>query len=121
MIRFLFKGLLRDRQRSLLPSIVVAAGVMLTVFLICYMTGIMGGFLDFSANFSSGHVKIMTRAFADNRTQNPTDLALTNVSEVIEKVEADYPDMEWAVRTQFGGLLDMADENGETRDDKIQT
>ena len=42
MIRFLLKGLLRDRQRSLLPAIVVAAGVMLTVFLVCYLTGIMG-------------------------------------------------------------------------------
>ena len=62
MIRFLFKGLIRDRQRSLLPSIVVAAGVMLTVFLVCYLTGIMGGFADFNAKFSSGHVKIMTRA-----------------------------------------------------------
>ena len=115
MIRFLFKGLLRDRQRSLLPSMVVAAGVMLTVFLVCYLTGIMGNFLDFSANFSSWHVKIMTRAYADNLSQNPTDLALNDVSDVIEKARADYPDMEWAVRTQFGGLLDVADENGETR------
>jgi len=115
MIRFLFKGLLRDRQRSLLPSIVVAAGVMLTVFLVCYLTGIMGNFIDLSANFTSGHVKIMTRAYADNLAQSPTDLALVNVSEVLEKAREDYPDMEWAVRTQFGGLLDVADENGETR------
>lgn len=115
MIRFLFKGLLRDRQRSLLPSIVVAAGVMLTVFLVCYLTGIMGNFLDFSANFSSGHVKIMTRAYAESMNQHPTELAILNVSEVIEKAREEFPDMEWAVRTQFGGLLDVADENGETR------
>ena len=115
MIRFLFKGLLRDRQRSLLPSIVVAAGVMLTVFLICYLTGIMGGFADFTAKFSSGHVKIMTRAYADNMNQRPIDLAMVDVSEVMDKVRQDYPDMEWALRTQFGGLLDVPDENGETR------
>ncbi len=115
MIRFLFKGLIRDRQRSLLPSIVVAAGVMLTVFLVCYLTGIMGGFADFNAKFSSGHVKIMTRAYADNINQNPIDLALTNVSELMEQVKEDFPEMEFAVRTQFGGLLDVPDENGETR------
>ncbi|UCG27852.1 MAG: FtsX-like permease family protein [Bacteroidales bacterium] len=115
MIRFLFKGLLRDRQRSLLPSIVVAAGVMLTVFLVCYLTGIMGGFADFTSKFSSGHVKIMTRAYADNMNQKPIDLALTDVSEIIEKVRQDHPDMDWVLRTQFGGLLDVPDENGETR------
>ena len=115
MIRFLFKGLLRDRQRSLLPSLVVAAGVMLTVFLICYLTGIMGGFADFSSKFSSGHVKIMTRAYAENMNQKPIDLALIDVNEVIKQVRQDYPDMDWALRTNFGGLLDAPDENGETR------
>ena len=115
MIKFLFKGLLRDRQRSLLPAIVVAAGVMMSVFLVCYLTGIMGDFGDFTAKFSSGHVKIMTRAYADNMNQMPTDLSLVNVSELLDDVKNDYPDMEWAVRTQFGGLLDAPDENGETR------
>jgi putative ABC transport system permease protein len=115
MIRFLFKGLLRDRQRSLLPAMVVAAGVMLTVFLVCYLTGIMGEFADFSAKFSSGHVKIMTRAYADNMNQRPIDLALVDVGELMESVKQDHPDMEWVYRTQFGGLLDVPDEFGETR------
>jgi putative ABC transport system permease protein len=115
MIQFLFKGLLRDRQRSLLPSIVVAAGVMLTVFMVCYLTGIMGEFADFNAKFASGHVKIMTRGYADNISQKPIDLAMTDVSELIDQVKQDYPDMEWVLRTQFGGLLDAPDENGETR------
>jgi len=115
MIRFLFKGLLRDRQRSLLPSIVVAVGVMLSVFLVCYLTGIMGDFADFTAKFSSGHVKIMTRAYADNMSQMPTDLSLVDVGELMDNIEKDFPEMEWAFRTQFGGLLDAPDENGETR------
>jgi putative ABC transport system permease protein len=115
MIRFLFKGLLRDRQRSLLPAIVVAAGVMLTVFLVCYLTGILGDFADFNARFSSGHVKIMTRAYADNLSQRPIDLAMVGVNEVLEEVQQDYPEMTWVLRTQFGGLLDVPDENGETR------
>ena len=115
MIRFLFKGLLRDRQRSLLPVIVVAAGVMLTVLMVCYLTGVLGDFVDFSAKFSTGHVKVMTRAYADNRNQMPTDLSITDVSVLLDEVKKDYPDMDWVVRTQFGGLLDVPDENGETR------
>jgi len=115
MIQFLFKGLLRDRQRSLLPAIVVALGVSLTVLFVCYMTGILGDFADFSAKFSNGHVKIITRAYADNMNQKPIDLAIENVSEVMDDLKKDYPEMEWVLRTQFGGLLDAPDENGETR------
>jgi len=115
MIRFLFKGLLRDKQRSLLPVIIVAAGVSLTVLMVCYISGILGDFADFSAKFSTGHVKIMTNAYAENSNQVPIDLALTDVGALLDEVKADYPDMEWVLRTQFGGLLDVPDENGETR------
>ncbi len=115
MIRFLFKGLLRDKQRSLLPVIIVAAGVSLTVLMVCYISGILGDFADFSAKFSTGHVKIMTNAYAENSNQVPIDLALTDVSALLDEVKAEYPDMEWVLRTQFGGLLDVPDENGETR------
>ena len=115
MIRFLFKGLIRDKQRSLLPIIVVAAGVSLSVLMVCYITGIMGDFADFSARFSTGHVKIMTNAYAENMDQVPTDLALTDVSVLLDEVRTEYPDMDWVLRTQFGGLLDVPDENGETR------
>ncbi|NOR34754.1 MAG: FtsX-like permease family protein [Bacteroidales bacterium] len=115
MIRFLFKGLLRDRQRSLLPIIVVAAGVSLTVLMVCYLAGVLGDFIDFSAKFSTGHVKIMTHAYAENSDQVPTDLALTDVNSLLNEVQADYPDMDWVLRIQFGGLLDVPDENGETR------
>ncbi len=115
MIRFLFKGLLRDKQRSLLPIIIVAAGVSLTVLMVCYISGILGDFADFSAKFSTGHVKIMTNAYAENSNQVPIDLALTDVSVLLDEVKAEYPDMEWVLRTRFGGLLDVPDENGETR------
>jgi putative ABC transport system permease protein len=115
MIRFLFKGLLRDRQRSLLPVIVVAAGVSLTVLMVCYLAGVLGDFIDFSAKFSTGHVKIMTQAYAENKDQVPIDLALTDVKSLLDEVEADYPDMDWVLRIQFGGLLDVPNEKGETR------
>ena len=39
MIRFLFKGILRDKSRSLLPIAVVAIGVALTVILSAYLKG----------------------------------------------------------------------------------
>ncbi|MFH1319091.1 MAG: FtsX-like permease family protein [Bacteroidota bacterium] len=115
MIRFLFKGLLRDRNRSLLPILVVAAGVTLTVFLHCYITGVLGDMIEFSANYTSGHVKVMTRAYAENKNQVPNDLALIEVNDLISNLQKDYPTMEFVQRINFGGLLDAPDEYGETK------
>ncbi len=115
MIRFLFKGLLRDRNRSLLPVIVVTAGVALTVLMHCYFTGILGDSIEFAAKYSSGHVKIMTRAYAENKDQMPNDLALLGASELISNLHSDYPTMEFVQRINFSGLLDSPDENGETK------
>lgn len=115
MIKFLLIGILRDRSRSLLPIIVVASGVILTVLLSTWMRGIFGDIISMSANFTTGHVKIMTRAYEENQAQLPNDLSLLNVAEVKEGLKADYPDMEWVDRIRFGGLIDVPDENGETR------
>jgi len=115
MIRFLFKGLIRDRNRSLLPVLVVTAGVALTVFAYCYINGILGDSLEFSAKYTSGHVKIMTNAYAENKNQNPNDLALIEVNELFQKLKVEFPDMEFVPRISFGGLLDSPDEYGETK------
>jgi putative ABC transport system permease protein len=115
MIRFLFKGLLRDRNRSLLPILVVTLGVALTVLMHCYFTGILGDTIEFAAKYSSGHVKIMTRAYAENEDQVPNDLALLGANELISNLQHDYPKMEFVERINFGGLLDSPDENGETK------
>jgi putative ABC transport system permease protein len=115
MIRFLFKGLLRDKSRSRMPVIVVAIGVMLTVWLHAYINGFMGDTIEMNAKFSNGHVKVMTRAYAENMNQVPIDLALIDVSALMTSLQTQFPDIEWAQRIQFGGLIDAPDEKGETR------
>ncbi len=115
MIKFLFKGLLRDRSRSLLPIIVVALGVMITVFLQAYMSGVLGDSIESSANFSTGQVKVMTRAYNENRTQLPNDLAIVNADKLTNSLRKQYPNMTFTERIQFGGLLDVPDSHGETR------
>lgn len=115
MIKFILKGILRDKSRSLLPVIVVSLGVFLTVFMSGWMKGIFGDMIDMNANYTMGHVKVMTRAYAENEEQIPNDLALLDVSALIAQLENEYPQMEWVRRTQFGGLLDVPDEHGETR------
>lgn len=115
MIKFLLKGLLRDSHRSRLPLIVVAIGVMLTVFLYTWITGILGDSINLNAKLQTGHVKIATRAYSKNMDQVPIDLALTGASELIKSLRHDYPSFSWVERIEFGGLLDVPDENGETK------
>jgi len=115
MINFLYKGLVRDKNRSLYPIIVVALGVWLVVFFQAYITGFMGEWIDSSARFETGHVKIMTQAFAENSDQNPNDLAIIGVDEIVSQLEQEYPDMVWVERIHYGGLFDVPDEQGDTR------
>lgn len=115
MIRFIFKGLIRDKRRSLLPVIVVSIGVFLTVFMTGWLEGVFSDMIDINANFTTGHVKVVTKSYAENENQMPNDLALIGVDSLTDKLNADYPDMEWVKRIRFGGLLDIPDENGETR------
>lgn len=115
MIKFLFKGLLRDKSRSLLPIIVVSVGVMITVFLQSYMNGIFSDSIESTAKFTSGHVKVMTSAYKNSQSQMPNDYAILNIANVMKKLKTEYPDLTWTDRIQFGGLLDAPDAMGNTR------
>jgi putative ABC transport system permease protein len=115
MIEFLFKGLLRDKSRSRLPVLVVTIGVALTVLMHAYITGFMGDIIEINARVSCGHLKVMTRGYADNMQQLPNDLAIINVNSLTDSLRKQFPDVEWSPRIQFGGLIDVPDENGETK------
>jgi len=115
MISFLFKGILRDRTRSLFPFLIVLAGVFLTVAMYGYVKGMETNVIRFSANLSHGHVKVMTKAYAKEAEQVPNDLALTGVAVLLADLQKAYPGFAWMPRIQFGGLLDIPDDQGETK------
>jgi len=114
MIKFLFKGLIRDRSRSLFPVLTVMFGVMLTVWLYSWIKGAENTFIESSAKFSTGHVKIMSRAYAENASQIPNDLALIGIEELLKNLKKDFPEFIWTPRIRFAGLIDVPDEYGET-------
>ncbi len=115
MIKFLIKGLLRDKSRSLFPVLTVSAGVFLAVFLYSWMQGIFDDFVKVNAQFDSGHVKIMTRAYNKLSDQIPNDLAILGVKDLLKQLQNDEEKMIWVPRIRFGGLLDIPDAYGETR------
>lgn len=115
MFAFLWKGIIRDRSRSLLPAIVVAIGVFSIIFAYGLISGMMSNMIRTTANYQTGHLKVMTRAYNENRGQNPNDLALLDADTLMAQLKMDFPDMEWTPRISFGGLLDIPDEYGDTK------
>ena len=111
MIKFIFKGILRDKNRSILPVIVVAIGVFLTIALSGYLSGMLSDIIDQTARFQTGHVKVMSRAYAQNIDQLPNDLALLGIDKVHEELENDFPNYTWVNRINFGGIIDAPGEN----------
>ena len=115
MIKFLIKGLIRDRSRSLFPVLVITLTVTLVVFMIGFMNGAMSSFLLDTAVILTGHEKIVTRAYNEESQLMPNDLALLDADQLIHDLNQDYPDFFWTPRITFAGLLDVPDENGETQ------
>ena len=115
MIRFLSKGLMRDRTRSFFPLLVISLTVALVVFGSGFMRGVMNSMLLDTAVMLTGHEKIVTRAYNEESELMPNDLALLGSGELIEKLGIEYPEFFWTPRITFAGLLDVPDKNGETK------
>ena len=115
MIRFILKGIVRDRSRSLFPLLTVMAGVSLTVLLYCWVKGTETDIIQANANFNTGHLKVMSRAYADQADQIPNDLAYTGVRSLLTQLRTDFSPLDWTARIRFGGLLDIPNDSGETR------
>ena len=114
MIKFLLKGILRDKSKSLIPICVISLGVFITVFMSGFVEGVLSEMISSNANLDTGHLKIMTKPYKENKDQLPNDLALLEIDLLIDSLEIEYPNLEWVPRIKFGGILDVPDVDGET-------
>lgn len=112
---FLWKGIIRDKRRSLLPVIVVTIGVFFVVFLDGFIGGMLSNMVRMTSNFQTGHLKVITRVYAQDEEQKPVELALLDVDGLLMQLEEEFPETDWNPRIFFGGLLDIPDQSGETR------
>ena len=115
MIAFLIKGLWRDRTRSLFPFITVVTGVVITVIMQTYMAGIISNMSWSSASFSTGHVKVTSRAYAKEGEQASNELAYAGLDKLLGDLRRQAPELIWSPRIRFGGLLDIPDDQGRTK------
>jgi putative ABC transport system permease protein len=75
----------------------------------------MGDSIELNAKMTLGHVKVVSKAYSENISQMPTDLALTETEKLTAELNQKFPEVTWVERIQFGGLIDVPDQNGETR------
>lgn len=115
MIKFVFKGILRDHHRSLFPVLIVTIGVALTVVAHSWVFGVFGDMIEFNAKYKTGHVSVMTHGYAENIDQMPNDYALVGVDSLVNILNKEFPTLRWAERIHFGGLIDIPNEEGETK------
>jgi putative ABC transport system permease protein len=78
------------------------------------MKGFEKDMIRANANFRSGHLIVMSRAYAENSDQMPNDLAYIGCDSLISSLDKNYPEILWLPRIRFAGLLDIPDSTGET-------
>ena len=115
MIKFIIKGILRDKSKSLIPIAVISVGVMVTIMMSGFLNGIFSDVINQNAKLDTGHVKIMTKPYSENKEQLPNDLALLEINELIDSLNYNYPDLIWTPRIKFGGIMDVPDALGNTK------
>ncbi len=115
MLRFLIKGVLRDRSRSLFSFVIIVFCVILAVFFRGFIEGALENMVRASAVLITGHVKVTTQAYVEEADMMPNDLAILEVDSLVIALSVEYPELFWAPRITFAGLLDIPDEYGETR------
>ena len=65
MIKFLAKGLIRDKTRSLFPTIIITTTVAIVIFALGFMRGMLNSvFLD-TAVIIAGYQKVVTKAYKE--------------------------------------------------------
>jgi putative ABC transport system permease protein len=75
----------------------------------------LGDMIDQTARFQTGHVKVMSRAYAENIDQLPNDLALLGIDTIHKELNSDFPGYTWVNRINFGGIIDAPDDNGQSK------
>jgi putative ABC transport system permease protein len=115
MFKFLLKGVFRDRHRWLFPILIVMFSVALLVFAFSFLEGFRMSYIRQTARFSSGHLKVVSRAYAQMLDLKPYDLALMGIEAELADWKEQYPQLHWVERINFGALLDVPDAEGNTR------
>ena len=115
MINWIFKGILRDKTRSLFPFLVVTVGVALMIALLGFMEGVIMDMLDTTANLDTGHLRFVNKPFYEEEHLIPMDRALAAQSETQRWLNEHSPrQTQWIPMIRWSAIMDVPDEKGDT-------
>ncbi len=116
MIKWILQGIFRDKTRSLFPFLVVTVGVSLVVFFIGFMEGIFMGMIDLTSHLDIGHLRLLNKPFYEEEYLNPLDRALAGQEQTQRWLHENTDSrIDWSPRIRWGAILDVPDEQGETK------
>ncbi len=116
MIRWILTGILRDKTRSLFPFSVVTVGVALVVFFLGFIDGNFADMIDMTANLDTGHLRFVNKPFYEEEFLNPMDRALAAQKQTGAWLKDNSdPRIQWSPRIRWGAIMDVPDDEGETR------
>ena len=116
MLKFLLKGMLRDKSHSLFPIITVSLGVCVSVIMVCWIEGVFGDMIGNTSKLQTGHVKVISPEYAKEMDTYPLEYSMLDTNNMTQYLSENYPDYSWVQRIDFGGIIDVPDENNETKE-----
>ena len=69
-----------------------------------------------TSKFQTGHLKVITHEYANEIDTMPLEYSLSNAEEITQNLKKMYPNYNWVQRIDFGGIIDVPDENLETKE-----
>lgn len=87
IVKMAFRNIGRSRRRTILTAVTAGVVVMVIIFMQGYMTGMMNKMFELSARFTTGHLKVLAKGYADKEALMPLDLAVIDSGRVAKEAE----------------------------------
>jgi len=111
MFKIALRNIFRNKRRSVLTGLSIAAAVMIAIYLWSFVSGILDSLFDNSIRLNNGHVCILNADYLRREKMMPLEANIPDYAEV-EKTAKEVPGVTLATgRIKFGVLLDYKGKN----------
>ena len=111
MFKIALRNILRNKRRTALTGLSIAAAVMIAIYIWSFVSGIMDTMFDNTIRLTNGHVRILNSDYVKREKMLPLEANIPDYT-ALEKMAARNPNVTQTVgRIKFGVLLDHEGNN----------
>lgn len=111
MFKIALRNILRNKRRTALTGLSIAAAVMIAIYIWSFVSGILDNMFDNTIRLTNGHVRILNSDYVRREKMLPLEANIQNYK-AVEKVAKENPNVTSVVgRIKFGVLLDYKGKN----------